>query len=87
MRLLIDDPSIKDTLAGVLAAFAILGLGTLTRQDDALPLYSTVLIVVALVCVLFAGLLGRPSIIVAESAIPAAFVGVAIIVARGARER
>ena len=76
-----------NALAGVLAAFTILELGTLTRQDDVLPFYSTVLIVVALVCVLFAGLLGRPSIIVAESAIPAAFVGVAIIVARGARER
>ena len=38
-----------DALAGVLAAFAILGLGILTRQADALPFYSTVLIVIALV--------------------------------------
>ena len=53
-----------DALAGVLAAFAILGLGTLTRQADALPFYSTVLIVIALVywwpvvCAVVDGVLG-----------------------------
>ena len=76
-----------DALAGVLAAFAILGLGILTRQADALPFYSTVLIVIALVYVLFAVMAGRPSTIVAESAIAAAFVGVAIIGARGSHPR
>jgi len=67
-----------DVLAGLLAALAILGLGKATRQADAISFYSTVLIIIALVYVLFAVMAGRTSTIVVESGIAAVFVGLAV---------
>lgn len=76
-----------DVLAGLLAVLAIVGLGKATRQDDSIPFYSTVLIVIALVYVLFAVMAGRTTTIIAESAIAAVFVGLAMGGARGNRPR
>jgi RsiW-degrading membrane proteinase PrsW (M82 family) len=78
---------IMDVLAGFLAALAILGLGKATRQADTIPFYSTVLIVIALVYVLFAVMAGRASTIIAESGIAAVFVGLAVGGARWERVR
>jgi hypothetical protein len=76
-----------DVLAGLLAALSIVLLGKATRQKDAIPFYSTVLIVIALVYVLFAVMAGQASTIIVESAIAAVFVGLAIAGARWDRSR
>lgn len=76
---------ITDVLAGLLGAFAILALGKATRQANTIPFYSTVLIVIALVYVLFAVMAGQTTTIVAESAIAAVFVVIAVFVARSSR--
>lgn len=76
-----------DVVAGLLAALAILGLGVATRQADAVPFYSTVLIVIALVYVLFAVMAGHGSTIIAESAIAVVFVGLAVAGARWDQSR
>jgi len=66
-------------LAGGIGGIGILFLGYVTRQGRFLPFYSSLLIVIALVYVLFGVMTGRPAIIVAESAIAAGFMGVAIL--------
>ena len=65
-------------LAGVLFGFGIVGLGYLTRQGRAIPFYSTVLIVIALVYVLFAVMAGDVGVMRLEIAIAAGFIGVAV---------
>lgn len=74
-------------VAGLLAGLAILGLGAATRQADTIPFYSTVLIVIALVYVLFAVMAGHRSTITAESAIAAVFVVLAVAGAQWERSR
>ncbi len=76
-----------NVLAGLLAALAILGLGRATRQEDTLPFYSTLLIVIALAYVLFAVMAGHRSTIIAESAIASVFVGLAVAGARWDRSQ
>lgn len=65
-------------LAGVLFGFGIVGLGYLTRQGRAIPFYSTVLIVIALVYVLFAVMAGDVGVMRLEIAIAAGFIGMAV---------
>lgn len=69
-------------LAGVLAALATVLVGKATRQADTIPFYSSVLVVIALAYVLFAVMAGPVSTIIAESALAAVFVGIAICGAR-----
>jgi len=74
-------------LAGLVAALAVVGLGKATRQDDTIPFYSMVLVVIALVYVLFAVMAGRTLTIIVESATAAVCVGFAIGGARWNRSR
>ena len=74
-------------LAGLLFGLAIIGLGYLTRQGRAIPFYSTVLVVIALVYVLFAVMAGAREILLVESAIAAGFVTLAVAGARWPRRR
>jgi hypothetical protein len=72
-----------DILAGLLFGFAIIGLGYLTRQGRAIPFYSTVLIVIALVYVLFAVMAGGLDVLLVEGVIAAGFTVLAVVGARG----
>lgn len=74
-------------LAGLIVALSIVLLGKATRQDDTVLFYTTVLIVMALVYVLFAVMAGTTSTIVTESAIGAIFVVLAIATAQWSRPR
>lgn len=74
-------------LAGGIGGIGILLLGYVTRQGRFLPFYSSLLIVIALVYVLFGVMTGRPAVIVAESAIAAGFMGVSILGVRWQGER
>jgi hypothetical protein len=65
-------------IAGLFASAAIIGLGRATQQLRLLPFYSTVLIVIAVVYVLFAVMAGAPRTIAVESSIAIAFVGLAV---------
>jgi len=76
-----------DILAGMLFGLAIIGLGYLTRQGRAIPFYSTVLIVIALVYVLFAVMAGALDVLLFESAIAAGFVALAVAGARWPHRR
>jgi D-alanyl-lipoteichoic acid acyltransferase DltB (MBOAT superfamily) len=76
-----------DMLAGVLFGLAIVGLGYLTRQGQAISFYSTVLIAIALVYVLFAVMAGVPEMVLIESAIAVGFVALAVVGARWPRRR
>lgn len=69
-------------LAGIVAAALIVGLGMVTRQARALSFYSTVLIVIALVYVLFASQTGTLGVVAVESVVAAGFVAVAVVGAR-----
>jgi hypothetical protein len=70
--------------AGAATAAAIVVLGFATRQGAVLSFYSTVLVVIALVYVLFAAMNGTPAVVGIESGIAAGFIAVAIAGARWA---
>jgi hypothetical protein len=76
-----------DILAGLLFGFAIIGLGYLTRQGRPITFYSTVLIVIALVYVLFAVMAGALDALLIESAIAAGFIVLAVAGARWPHRR
>jgi hypothetical protein len=71
-----------EIVAGLIAALSIVGLGHATRQGRFLAFYSTVLMVIALVYVLFAALTGALRTIVIESAIASMFIAVAVAACR-----
>jgi len=76
-----------DILAGLLFGPIIIGLGYLTRQGRAISFYSTVLIVIALVYVLFAAMAGALDALLIESVIAVGFVALAVVGARWPRRR
>jgi len=71
-----------EIIAGVITAVAIVALGSATHQGRSLSFYSTVLVVIALVYVLFAVMAEAPRTVMIESAIAAVFVVVAVAAAR-----
>jgi len=74
-------------LAGLLFGLAIIGLGYLTQQGRAIPFYSTVLVVIALVYVLFAVMAGAREILLVESAIAVGFITLTVAGARWPHRR
>ena len=75
------------SLAGGIGGVSILLLGYATRQGRFLPFYSSLLIVIALVYVLFGVMTGRSTVMGAESVIAAGFIGAAILGVRWKRGR
>lgn len=68
--------------AGGIGGVGILLLGYATRQGRFLPFYSSLLIVIALVYVLFGAMTGRPQVVVTENLIAAGFTAAAVVGAR-----
>lgn len=65
--------------AGGIGGVGILLLGYATRQGRFLPFYSSLLIVIALVYVLFGAMTGRSHVMIGESLIAAGFTAAAIV--------
>lgn len=76
-----------EVFAGALFGLAVIGLGYLTRQGTTRSFYSTVLIVIALVYVLFAVMTGTLDVVLTESIIAVGFIALAVVGARWPRPR
>ena len=74
-------------VAGGIGGIGILLLGYATRQGRCLSFYSTMLIVIALVYVLFGFMTGRPRVVITESLIAVGFMGAAVLGVRWRRVR
>ena len=71
-----------EIIAGLIATVTVIALGYATRQGRSLQFYSSVLVVIGLVYVLFAAMAGATRIIGIESMVAAVFVTFAVMAAR-----